>query len=57
MQTPAETFGQLNNLFVAHQPHYVPQAIVNGRAMTTSPKVILNLQPQLRREVALQVIG
>ncbi|MGC2195122.1 MAG: hypothetical protein WA628_10640 [Terriglobales bacterium] len=57
MQTLSEAFGQFDNLFVAQQVHDVPQALVHSPAVITSPKVLPDTKSELRREIALQVIG
>ena len=60
-QTPikssTETLGQLDSLFVAQQPHNIPQAVVHSPAVITALKVIFDLKSALRREIVLQVIG
>jgi hypothetical protein len=43
MQTPAEAFGQVNDLLVAQQSHDIPQAVVHSRAMSAVLKMSLNL--------------
>jgi hypothetical protein len=42
---------------VAQQAHDVPQALVHSPAVITSPKVLPDTKSELRREIALQVIG
>jgi hypothetical protein len=56
VETLAEAFGQFDNLFVAQQPHDVPQAVIHSPAVITGLKVLLDTKSELRREIALHVI-
>ena len=56
VETPAETFRQLENAFAAQQPHNVPQAVIHSPAVITGLKVLFDPKSELRREIALQVI-
>jgi hypothetical protein len=53
----AEAFWQFYNLFVTQQAHDVSQAVVHSPAVITGLKVLLDTKFELRREIALNVIG
>ena len=57
VKTLAEAFGQFDNLFVAQQAHDVPQSVVHSPAVITGLKVLLDPKSEVRREIALDVIG
>ena len=56
-QTLAETFRQLDSLFVSQQLHDIPQAIEYSLALITALKVFLDPNSELWREIVLHVIG
>ncbi len=56
VETLAEAFGQLDNLFVAQQAHDVPQAVIHSPAVVTGLKMLFDPKAELKREIALQVV-
>jgi len=57
VQTMAETLRQFDKLFVSQQAHDVPELVVHSPAVITPSMVFLDPKPELRRHIALQVIG
>lgn len=56
VQTSAETFWQFDRLFVGYQMHYIPNTVINSCATIAGLKMVLNLKPELSREITLHVI-
>jgi hypothetical protein len=57
VETAAKPRRQFDDLFVAQQSHYVSQAVVHSPAVITAFEVLLNPTPELRLEIAFQIVG
>jgi hypothetical protein len=56
IQTLSEAFWHFEQLVVAEQLNDIPHTVVDGGAVTAAREVVINLESQLRREIAFQVI-
>ena len=51
-----EAFRQVDRSFVTEQLNNIPRAVVEGPAVTAARQVLLDLEAQLRCEIAFQII-
>jgi hypothetical protein len=56
VQALAETCWQVDGVFLAQQLHNIPNAVIDGSAVSAFPQVVLNPDSQLRRQIVLEVI-
>jgi len=56
IQALSEAFWHLDEPVVAEQLNNIPHAVVDSGAVTAAREVVINLESQLRCEIAFQVI-
>jgi hypothetical protein len=57
IEPPTKTFGQFDRLFIRQQAQHIPETVIHSCAVAAALKVIFDLQPDLSREIAFEVIG